>query len=73
MLEVCIRNSILSCIIGRDASRAFITGEFTEEGLRDDVLDLPLQDLKHIKEWLKMYTEKYEYKGKFTEFGDIKL
>ncbi|XP_065226961.1 neuferricin [Planococcus citri] len=50
--------------IGRDASRAFITGDFSESGLTDDVLDLPLQDLRHLKEWLKMYEDKYKYKGK---------
>lgn len=51
-------------LVGRDASRAFISGDFTEAGLVDDVLDLPLQDLSHLEEWLKMYESKYEYKGR---------
>lgn len=54
-------------ITGRDASRAFVSGDFTEAGLIDDVLDLPLQDLIHLEEWLKVYQSKYEYKGRNKE------
>lgn len=49
---------------GKDGSKAFITGDFTEEGLIDDVLDLSLQDLKSLSDWSKFYHKEYRYKGK---------
>lgn len=50
--------------LGRDASRAFITGDYTEEGLTDHVLDLSYQELKGLKDWLAFYKREYTYKGK---------
>uniref|UniRef100_A0A1B6F4E2 Cytochrome b5 heme-binding domain-containing protein n=1 Tax=Cuerna arida TaxID=1464854 RepID=A0A1B6F4E2_9HEMI len=49
---------------GRDGSRAFITGDFTESGLTDDVEDLSLQELRSLSDWLKFYQKEYIYKGK---------
>ncbi|XP_075220166.1 neuferricin [Lycorma delicatula] len=49
---------------GKDGSRAFVTGDFTEKGLIDDVLDLSLQDIKSLSDWSKFYHKEYEYKGK---------
>ncbi|GAB6027666.1 hypothetical protein CHUAL_001907 [Chamberlinius hualienensis] len=49
---------------GRDASRSFITGDFTEEGLRDDVMDLKSQDILQLEQWLDTYKKDYIYKGK---------
>lgn len=50
--------------LGRDASRAFITGDYTENGLTDHVLDLNYQELKGLKDWLEFYKREYTYKGK---------
>ena len=49
---------------GRDASRAFITGDYSEEGLTDDVLDLNDQELRGLQDWLVFYKREYTYKGK---------
>lgn len=49
---------------GRDGSRAFITGEFTESGLTDDVTDLTAQELHSLHEWAQFYHKEYRYKGK---------
>ncbi|XP_047117427.1 neuferricin [Schistocerca piceifrons] len=49
---------------GRDASRAFVTGEFTESGLIDEVLDLSPEELKSLSDWAKFYQTQYKYKGK---------
>ncbi|PSN44730.1 hypothetical protein C0J52_20348 [Blattella germanica] len=49
---------------GRDASRAFITGEFTEKGLSDDILGLTSQELLSLDEWAQFYRKDYKYKGK---------
>lgn len=50
--------------VGRDASRAFITGDFTESGLRSDVLDLRPDDLLALEKWTKVYEKDYTVVGK---------
>lgn len=49
---------------GRDASLAFITGEFDEEGLTDDISSLSVQQVKALDDWLQFYNANYIYKGK---------
>lgn len=49
---------------GRDASRAFVTGDFTESGLIDDVAGLTPQELLSLEEWTQFYRKEYKYKGK---------
>lgn len=49
---------------GRDASLAFITGEFNDEGLTDDISSLSVQQVKALHDWLQFYNENYIYKGK---------
>ncbi|CAH0394031.1 unnamed protein product [Bemisia tabaci] len=50
--------------IGKDASRAFVTGELSKSMDNDDVADLSLQEIKSIHDWLNFYHDKYLYKGK---------
>ncbi|PNF29693.1 hypothetical protein B7P43_G13060 [Cryptotermes secundus] len=49
---------------GRDGSRAFITGDFTESGLTDDVIGLTPQELHSLHEWAQFYRREYKYLGK---------
>lgn len=49
---------------GRDGSRAFITGDFTESGLTDDVISLTAQELHGLHEWAQFYRKEYKYLGK---------
>lgn len=49
--------------LGRDASKAFITGDFTEQGLTDDVSNLTLNELGDLKEWALKYEKDYVFKG----------
>ncbi|XP_029660841.1 neuferricin [Formica exsecta] len=49
---------------GRDASLAFITGEFDNEGLTDDISSLSAQQVKALDDWLQFYKANYIYKGK---------
>ncbi|KAJ1531878.1 hypothetical protein ONE63_000526 [Megalurothrips usitatus] len=49
---------------GRDASRAFVTGDFSENGTTDDVTGLTPDDLKSIQDWSQFYHNEYTYKGK---------
>lgn len=49
---------------GRDASRAFVTGDFSEAGTTDDVMGLSSEDLKSIQDWSLFYNNEYTYKGK---------
>ncbi|GBN88596.1 Neuferricin [Araneus ventricosus] len=49
---------------GKDATRAYITGDFSEEGLIDDVSDLDSKSLASLEDWLSFYKEEYEHAGK---------
>jgi len=49
---------------GRDATLAFVTGEFTEEALTDDISSLSAAQCKSISTWVTFYDENYIYKGK---------
>lgn len=48
---------------GRDASLAFITGDFTERGLTDDVSSVSPQQLIALYDWLAFYQRDYKSVG----------
>ncbi|XP_074095179.1 neuferricin [Cotesia typhae] len=52
--------------VGRDASLAFITGDFNDKGLTDDLSSLTNKQAKLLNNWLKSYHEKYLFKGKLV-------
>ncbi|XP_055055398.1 neuferricin [Misgurnus anguillicaudatus] len=59
---------------GRDASRAFITGDFTETGLSSDVSDFADSQIVALYDWLAFYQKDYTPVGKligrfYTETG----
>ncbi|NWW74056.1 NEUFC protein, partial [Climacteris rufus] len=54
------------CPAGRDASRAFASGDFTPAGLVDDVSGLSAQELLSIHSWLSFYSHNYEPVGKLV-------
>lgn len=59
-------------ISGRDASRSFITGEFSDTTKElDDVLGLAPNDLIGLENWAKMYDQQYIYKGEYFFLFDI--
>lgn len=69
---ICWKTCILATIciwnysfIGRDASLAFITGEF-ERDLTDDISSLSAQQVKALDDWLQFYNTNYIYKGTIT-------
>ncbi|XP_028778115.1 membrane-associated progesterone-binding protein 4 [Neltuma alba] len=49
---------------GRDASRAFVSGNFTGEGLTDSLRGLSSTEVKSIVEWRNFYFKTYKYVGK---------
>lgn len=49
---------------GRDATRAFITGDFTESGLLSDINGLEPREALEVKTWLDFYEKEYVYLGK---------
>ncbi|KAK3148056.1 hypothetical protein QOZ80_3BG0290060 [Eleusine coracana subsp. coracana] len=51
---------------GRDASRAFVSGNFTGDGLTDSLQGLSSMEVNSIVDWRKMYFEKYTYAGKLV-------
>ncbi|KAI3373445.1 hypothetical protein L3Q82_022047 [Scortum barcoo] len=48
---------------GKDASLAFITGDFTESGLTDDVSGLSPPQVMALYEWLSFYQRDYQTVG----------
>ncbi|MBN3280242.1 NEUFC protein, partial [Polyodon spathula] len=51
---------------GRDASRAFVTGDFTEAGLVDDVSGLSPGQILSLSEWLSFYNKDYVLVGRLV-------
>ena len=63
---VYIYTHIYICIyifIGRDASLAFITGEFNDDSLTDDISSLSIHQIKALNDWVQFYNKNYIYKG----------
>ncbi|CAH9072896.1 unnamed protein product [Cuscuta epithymum] len=48
---------------GRDASRAFVSGNFTGDGLTDSLLNLSSTEVKSIVEWRSFYFKTYIFVG----------
>lgn len=51
------------CFIGRDGTRAFVSGNFTEDELTEDIDDISGTEALELNNWLDFYTEKYVFKG----------
>ncbi|KAK7306886.1 hypothetical protein VNO77_44846 [Canavalia gladiata] len=51
---------------GRDASRAFVSGNFTGDGLTDSLRGLSSTEVKSIVEWRDFYFRSYKYVGKLV-------
>ncbi|GMS90720.1 hypothetical protein PENTCL1PPCAC_12895, partial [Pristionchus entomophagus] len=52
-----------SFFAGRDATRAFVSGDFTPSGLRDDVDGLSHEDILGIRDWVAFYEKDYTLVG----------
>ena len=48
---------------GKDASRAFVSGDFTPEGLTADVSGLTDDELLSISDWMTFYERDYQFVG----------
>ncbi|XP_006641041.2 neuferricin [Lepisosteus oculatus] len=60
---------------GRDASRAFVTGDFTEAGLVDDITGLSPTEMVVLFDWLSLYKRDYVPVGRlvgrfYSEVGE---
>ena len=51
--------------LGKDGTRAYVTGKFDEEGLIDDVSGFEDNQMMEIENWIKFYDETYVFKGAF--------
>ncbi|XP_021624195.1 membrane-associated progesterone-binding protein 4 isoform X2 [Manihot esculenta] len=51
---------------GRDASRAFVSGNFTGDGLTDSLRGLSSSEVKSIIEWREFYRRSYKFVGKLV-------
>jgi len=52
-----------SFFAGRDATRAFVTGDFSPSGLTDDVSGLSDAEILQIADWLTFYGKEYKAVG----------
>ncbi|CAB3382440.1 Hypothetical predicted protein [Cloeon dipterum] len=58
---------------GIDGSRAFVSGDFSETGLTDDLSGLSNKDIKGLWKWVEFYKNDYKYVGKVIgKFYDSK-
>ncbi|XP_031499077.1 membrane-associated progesterone-binding protein 4 isoform X2 [Nymphaea colorata] len=48
----------------RDASRAFVSGNFTDDGLTDSLRGLSISEIKSVVDWRDFYFKRYKYVGK---------
>jgi hypothetical protein len=48
---------------GKDATRAFVSGDFTPTGLIDDISDFGDQEMLSINDWLSFYDKEYKLVG----------
>ncbi|XP_078403972.1 neuferricin isoform X1 [Cetorhinus maximus] len=62
-----------SFFAGRDACRAFVSGDFTENGLVDDVSGLSPSEMLSLHEWLAFYKKEYIFKDLRSVFTSIFL
>ncbi|GAV74419.1 Cyt-b5 domain-containing protein [Cephalotus follicularis] len=51
---------------GRDASRAFVSGNFTGDGLTDSLRGLSSTEMKSVVDWREFYFRTYIYVGKLV-------
>lgn len=57
---------------GKDASRAFVIGKFTEENLIAEISDLSTQQIGDLNKWVMFFEEKYPEIGRLKgHFFDI--
>lgn len=50
-------------ILGKDGTKAFLTGEFNEKGLIDETTGLTNGQFLELENWIKFYDKTYVYKG----------
>lgn len=53
---------------GKDASRAYVTGDFVGAGLTDDITGLPATQYSGLKGWISTFEKKYPCIGKVDGF-----
>lgn len=57
------KGSSYNFFTGRDGSRAFVTGEFNEKGLIDDIDELTPKQVKEIVRWRTFFQKDYTFVG----------
>ena len=53
-----------SFFTGTDGSNAFVTGNFADEGLTNDILQLSPLEIDEVEGWVRFYEKDYTYVGK---------
>lgn len=48
---------------GKDGTRGYVTGEFNDEGLIDDITGFSLSQIHSVEHWVQFYKKEYTFKG----------
>ena len=57
---------------GKDGSRAFVSGDFTEKGLVEDLARLSNSDILGLQEWNQLYKKDYKHIGMWSQLTWIR-
>ena len=57
---------------GKDGTRAFVSGDFTEKGLIEDLTGLSHQDILGLYDWNEFYKKDYKHIGKHCNCSLVK-
>lgn len=50
-------------VLGRDGTRGYVTGEFNDKGLIEDISGFTLSQIHSVNHWLQFYMKDYTFKG----------
>lgn len=56
-------------ISGRDGTRGYVTGEFNDKGLIDDISGFSLSQIHSVEHWVQFYKKQYSFKGILIHIG----
>lgn len=58
-----MRNDNVKNISGNAGTRAFVSGDFSQQGLKENLDGLSLKDIQGIAGWVDFYHQQYTYIG----------
>ena len=66
----CYISNVLFLSPAKDATKAFVNGDFTDRGLVDDISDLSPHQMLEAHRWIQFYEKTYRYIGEWHQIRD---